>query len=268
MNPNRRPRVLNLTAPKTALRPNLEAPLVTCIEQLPSSDLRPFVECIWYSAPSEGVAFDIVPDGCVDVCFVMSENDPRVLLFGTTTQTSSYYIEPGAPHFGVRFRPGMASLFVGERIADLTDSRVRIGEFLGCSAEEFQDPISFRTRRQRLETLLKSALARADVHPSRVIGHAVSAINVRRGDIKVRDVAAECSLSERQLERLFLERVGVPPKLYARIQRFRSVLDHLDDPAEPGEVTIADVAAMHGYTDQSHLIRDFKRFAHELPAVS
>ena len=40
----------------------------------------------------------------------------------------------------------------------------------------------------------------------------------------------------------------------------------LDDPAEQGRAKMADVAALYGYTDQSHLIRDFKRFAHELPA--
>jgi transcriptional regulator GlxA family with amidase domain len=72
-------------------------------------------------------------------------------------------------------------------------------------------------------------------------------------------------MSERQLERLFTERVGAAPKLYARIRRFRSVLAHLDDPGDQSPPRLADLAAWFGYVDQSHLARDFAAFAHVLP---
>lgn len=241
--------------------------MANCVEHLPLRELRPFIESIWYSDPTDEVAFDIVPDGCVDVCFVLSEQDPRVLLFGTTTQTSCYEMDAGVPYFGARFRPGKASLFVRECIADLTDTQLRIDRFLGSSAEEFLVAGSFASRRGRLESLLISALSRANVEAAKVVAYAISQINARHGDIRVRDVASTCNLSERQLERLFVERVGLSPKLYARIQRFRSVLNHLDDPADQ-QPRIADVAALYGYTDQSHLIRDFKKFAHQLPALA
>lgn len=242
--------------------------MVICEEHLPARDLRPFVECLWYSPPTNDIAFDIVPDGCVDACFVLSEKDPRVLLFGTTTRTSSYHLEAGVPYFGVRFRPGKASLFVRECIADLTDTQLRVSHFGGLSAEEFLVAGSFASRRQRLEELLMSTLSRANVEAVRAVTYAISEINSSHGDIRVRDLAASCNLSERQLERLFVERVGISPKLYARIQRFRSVLNHLEDPADQGQPKIADVAALYGYTDQSHLIRDFKNFAHQLPIIA
>jgi len=240
--------------------------LSICVEHLPARELRPFVECIWYSSATNDVDFDIVPDGCVDACFVLSEKSPRVQLFGTTTRTSSFELEAGAEYFGVRFRPGKASLFIRESIAGLTDTQIAVDDFLGLTAEEVHEAGSFAARRQRLEALLISALSRADLAAARVVTHAISQVSFSHGDIKVRDLAATCNLSERQLQRLFVDRVGLPPKLYARIQRFRSVLNHLDDPAEQGRAKMADVAALYGYTDQSHLIRDFKRFAHELPA--
>lgn len=239
--------------------------MTICVEHLPARDLRPFLECIWYSSPTDDVEFDIVPDGCVDACFVLSEKRPRVLLFGTSTRTSSYELEAGTPYFGVRFRPGRASLFIRESIAALTDTQLAIDDFLGLSAEEVLEAGSFAARRQRLEAALLSALSRANLEPANVVSHAISKINFSHGEIKVRDLAATCNLSARQLERLFVKRVGLPPKLYARIRRFRSVLNHLEDPAEQGQPKMADVAALYGYTDQSHLIRDFKNFAHELP---
>jgi methylphosphotriester-DNA--protein-cysteine methyltransferase len=174
-------------------------------------------------------------------------------------------LEASAPYFGVRFRPGRASLFVRENISNLTDTQLAVGNFLGLSAEEVLADETFDRRRSRLESSLLATLSRSDERSTDVVTHAISEINFSNGDVRVRDLAATCNLSERQLERLFIERVGLTPKLYARIQRFRSVLNHLEDPADQGRPKLADVAALYGYADQSHLARDFRNFAHQLP---
>jgi AraC-like DNA-binding protein len=241
-----------------------EADLDICVEQLPVSQLRPFVECIWYSDPTGDTRFQILPDGCVDACFVLSERRPRVLLLGTTTRTSAYDLEAGSPYLGVRFRPGMASVFVQEKISDLTDSELQVAGFLGVGADEVLDLRSFPERRMRLESSLMAALAQNADQLNGAVNHAVAEINNRYGDVKVRQLAASCNLSERQLERLFVEQVGITPKLYARIRRFRSVLDHLQDPEDAERPNMADVAASYGYTDQSHLARDFRNFSHSV----
>jgi AraC-like DNA-binding protein len=92
-------------------------------------------------------------------------------------------------------------------------------------------------------------------------------IDSHYGDIRVRDVASSCNLSERQLERLFVEQVGVTPKLYARIRRFRAVLNVFADPTSDQKPRLADLAAEYGYVDQSHLMRDFAGFSHPLPTA-
>ena len=235
-----------------------------CVEQLPIRHLRPFAECVWYSDPTNETKFDIVPDGCVDVCFVLSEKRPRVLLFGTTTRTRVYDLEAGTPYFGVRFHPGHASLFVKERISELTDTQFEIPAFRGLAAEELLELKPFHLRKARLESELLDAVSQGAPAATGVIGCALTQINHRNGDLRMRDLAAFCNLSERQLERLFLEKVGIAPKLYARIRRFRSVLDCLEDPASFESPKLADVAASFGYTDQSHMARDFRNFSHSL----
>lgn len=129
-------------------------------------------------------------------------------------------------------------------IADLTDTHVRVDQFLGSGAEEFLETARFASRRQMLESRLRSALSGNTIQGTEIVAGAVSEINRRHGNVRVRDLATICNLSERQLERLFLERVGLSPKFYARIQRFRSVLNHLDDPAKLEQPKIADVAAI------------------------
>ena len=238
-----------------------------CVEVLPRPQLRRFVECVWYTEPAVDTRFEIVPDGSVDACFVLSETNPRILLFGTTTRTSAYELEAGASYFGVRFRPGNATAFIQERIADLTDTQLAVSGFLGLSAEQILETEGFGERRACLESALMGALSRRGDRAAGALCHAISQIDSRHGDIRVRDLATSCNMSERQLERLFIDGVGISPKLYMRIRRFRSVLSHLEDPADHQQPKMADVAASFGYADQSHLVRDFHDFSHSLASA-
>ena len=238
-----------------------------CQEYLPQRALRPCIECIWHTPAIANPSFDIVPDGCVDVCFVLSHSIPRTLVFGSTTRTSQCAMEVGAAYLGVRFRPGKASIFVREKIAELTDTQIVIPDFLGLSAEHIMSVGSFAGWRMRLENALLAALADDRHNDARAIQHAVSLIDSRHGDIKVRDIANSCNLSERQLERLFIEQVGITPKLYSRIRRFRSVLNVFADPASAEKPRLAELAAEYGYVDQSHMMREFAGFSHPLPTA-
>jgi AraC-like DNA-binding protein len=156
-------------------------------------------------------------------------------------------------------------MFVPERIADLTDDRIEVSTFLSVRPEQLLETASIEQRRALVESSLLHVLSNGVDRATRLATRAVAAVDARHGDIRVRDLAASCGMSERQLERLFAEKVGVSPKLYARIRRFRSVLTQFDDPAEPTAPRLADLAAWFGYVDQSHLTRDFLAFGHELP---
>jgi transcriptional regulator GlxA family with amidase domain len=82
------------------------------------------------------------------------------------------------------------------------------------------------------------------------------------GRVSVAELARAADLSTRQLERRFHERVGFAPKLFARLVRFQRALSLL----RAGGASLGEVAAACGYYDQPHLVRDFRRFAHESPA--
>jgi len=58
--------------------------------------------------------------------------------------------------------------------------------------------------------------------------------------------------------------VGMSPKLFLRIQRFDRLLARV---SRASEVQWANVAADHGYYDQSHFIRDFRDFTGMTPSV-
>lgn len=82
------------------------------------------------------------------------------------------------------------------------------------------------------------------------------------GDASVAAVARALSLSERQLERRMLSRVGLSPKRIARLLRFeRAVALARTIPS------LTAVALAAGYADQSHFIREFRRFSGAAPGA-
>jgi AraC-like DNA-binding protein len=98
-----------------------------------------------------------------------------------------------------------------------------------------------------------------DVMPIRTAGHL---LRRSHGQIRMTDLAAQSYLSASQFERRFKHYTAVSPKTYARIVRFESV--HAALIMNPSS-RLADLANDCGYSDQAHLIREFKSFAYCTP---
>jgi AraC-like DNA-binding protein len=89
------------------------------------------------------------------------------------------------------------------------------------------------------------------------IDHALSLIYEHDGKMPVHQIVEQCQISERTLERKFRAQLGFSPKEYARLVRFKKVMQFLlQYPKTPW----AELAYHFGYTDQSHLYKDFQYF--------
>lgn len=70
----------------------------------------------------------------------------------------------------------------------------------------------------------------------------------------MRELSGRLFYSERQLERLFLDLIGIRAKTYARLTRVNRAAALI----QKGGRRLTDVAQELGYCDQSHFIHDFK----------
>jgi len=82
-----------------------------------------------------------------------------------------------------------------------------------------------------------------------------------KGNIRVDELAAQCFISRRHLERLFRARMDLSPKEFADLVRYqntwRGILNSRD---------INYLVLQLGYSDQSHLLRKFKNYHGITPA--
>lgn len=77
------------------------------------------------------------------------------------------------------------------------------------------------------------------------------------GDISIHNLVENYKISYTYLEKLFKEYVGASPKMFCKLQTIRSLI--ILNNKEP-ELTFTQLAHQTGYYDQSHFIKDFKRF--------
>jgi AraC-like DNA-binding protein len=234
-------------------------------ERPPSAQLAPWVECFWTmrATNAAGISNRVLPDGCSDV-IVGLPDVPGPVVVGTMRCADVYPLTGPVDYFGVRFRPGRARPFLGVPLEDVTDLRVPLDELWGMHAREVAEA-GAKVRVATIERVLNERLRAAAPGPrddEALVAGAVNLLRQSRGGATVRDVAAALGIGERRLERAFGRCVGLGPKAFARVLRFRRAIDRIARANEPGAPrTWTALAFDAGYADQPHFIREFKALA-------
>jgi AraC-like DNA-binding protein len=83
------------------------------------------------------------------------------------------------------------------------------------------------------------------------------------GRERISDLVTKSGWSHRHVISRFRDQVGVTPKTAASVIRFERASAALTSK----QSSLAEAAIAHGYADQSHLTRDFVRFAGDTPSV-
>ena len=205
----------------------------------------------------------VVPDGCMD--FIFDLDDPRgAIVVGAMQRAKVVVLPAGARVFGVRFRPGAGALYVDAPARELRDRVCPLDEATRSRRSRLVDRVldsrSDDDRRAAVGAFLAEPTGRVRASNAR-LRRAVQLIHASKGAAPVAEVAAQAAIGERQLERLFDERIGVPPKLFARIARLRYARE-----LESGGERHAALALRAGYANQAHFVRECRTLFGITPA--
>jgi AraC-like DNA-binding protein len=206
---------------------------------------------LWRRTPEpEARDARVLPDGCMDLLWWGDE----IVVAGPDTVAKLASIRPGDHLVGLRFPPGVAPVVLGVPADELRDARVPLPAlWTARSARAARAAVASAAHPGRaLEDLAAGRLADAG-GPDPTVAPIVARL---RAGTAVATVAGEVGLSERQLHRRSLTAFGYGPKTLARILRMERALA-LTRAGNPP----AEVAAMTGYADQSHLARDVQSLA-------
>lgn len=96
------------------------------------------------------------------------------------------------------------------------------------------------------------------------ISHAIHLIFETKGKITVKALTENLYITERTIQRLFAEYVGISPKQFCKIIQFQSSFSQISTEAFS---KLTDIVYENGYADQSHFIRNFKKFTGKNPSL-
>jgi AraC-like DNA-binding protein len=155
------------------------------------------------------------------------------------------------------FRPGAFRDVLGAPVSTLTDRGAPVGEVFGPAGDQFAAAVRSAVTDEQRFALAATFFADRLGAPSAEQLAATAAVQRVIDDqaiMKVADLARACHWSIRHLQRLFADHVGVTPKWAIRRYRLVNAAERV---ARQRELQWDLLAHELGYSDQSHLVRDF-----------
>lgn len=246
---------------------------------VPKKPLARFIENFWcyegYASPYGKER--IFPDGTFKVVFNLQADSLRIYdshhTFTCQTFSGAIVARPCAAPFvtdstdesavlGVNFRLGGALPVLGLASAAPGGSHLDLSDVCGRRTTELQGRLSecsqSDVRFRMLEAWLTDQLASRTGHRIEVL-RALNRLGRPCLGSRTREVARDVGLSERRFIELFKAEVVITPKAFSRVRRFQYALSLIKRDGARTDWSL--LAAECGYCDQSHLIRDFDRFA-------
>jgi AraC-like DNA-binding protein len=221
----------------------------------PAAPLTPFVERLWLHSvdgPDPAEDLRILPDGRIDLVWIRELGS---LVAGPQSRHTRRPRAAPLLAVGARFHPGAAPELLRLSAREMLDRHVPLDAVSPALAARLDARLA--GARDPLATLERELLRILPglAEPDPVVRSATTLLAA--GAAGVAEVADRVHLSERQLQRRFVERVGYGPKTFQRIARFQRAVDQLGRQGS----RLAGAAAAAGYADQAHLGRESRRLA-------
>lgn len=190
--------------------------------------------------------------------------------FVTGQQTKKYQISLTGDlgMIGVVFKPSALFTLLGIPMYEFNDERISLRDILGadanCLLQRIQDSTSQLQRIEVLEKFLIRLLHKSPRSQDRT-DYVANLIHERHGVLSTHDLMKELYVCHRQFQRLFLMKVGVSPKYFARISRVSDLCARMA--AKKWDIgDWNDLVHHYGYYDQSHFIKEFAEFMGKTPS--
>ncbi|PDP87052.1 AraC family transcriptional regulator [Glycomyces fuscus] len=226
----------------------------------PSERVARFVDRYWLAswnlADREPYTQRVLAHPVVNLVFA----DGTATVHGPTTEVTERRLEGRGWGLGVMFRPAGFRPFLGGPMNTIVDSRLPASEVFGAEGvlgadgvfdgAAPPDPVALMAEVDRA----LAALVPADRHPAEDTRDVVERVAADPSVVTVSGLAGREGVGVRLLQRRFADHVGLGPKAVIRRYRLYEAAERARKGAVPDW---GSLAAELGFSDQSHLTREF-----------
>lgn len=236
----------------------------------PHPALRSIVECYWSVRGKSEEFWTVYPDACMDILFNFGSYLETRNESGTELSKNAAFVIGNmfvpiqsrsvgeTDLFGIRFLAAGMGRILRTPLAEFNDASLPLGSVYRLAPEAAQlQPLSMQGRVNFLDRWLLKRITFSSSKPE-AWEYCLSTIVAHAGNVNVYDLSREVGISQKQMERKFIEKVGPTPKQFAQLLKFRKLREYLT--ARKDE-SLMNIAYDFDFTDHAHLTKFFRKFA-------
>jgi AraC-like DNA-binding protein len=232
--------------------------------RIPRGMLGQFVDMLWlydgYTAPHARER--LLPMSTTELVIDLRDGSTasRATLVGPHSRYWVLDTSEQRAVIGVHFKIAGAFPFFGVPADELHNVRTSLEALWGPAAAVIVEQVLAAPTPDAKFDILEAALIRRARTFGRhaAVTFAMNRLSAVPPPAGVAAVMSSVGMCERRFRDRFRSEVGMPPKLFARVQRFQAVIGAVHTVRD---VDWAHVAADCGYFDQAHFIHDFRAFS-------
>ncbi|MFD2306559.1 AraC family transcriptional regulator [Enterococcus termitis] len=229
-------------------------------EILPDPRLQPYIQSYWLSLSKESQSTSrIIPDLCSDL-IIQLNREFAVLSIKLCGPSTTFFYSYGAQediYFGIRFHLGGMYPFLKYSFKEMKNQLWALEEVQKNMSQELSEQLSPATSVtaviQCLDQYFLKKLNQLDNELSTVISTFINAYSCPK---EYGALLSEIIISERSLQRLFKEEIGLTPYEVFDILRFQKVYQEI---ARNPQIKHLDLVTKYAFFDQSHYSKKMKK---------
>lgn len=188
-------------------------------------------------------------------------NCPNSFLYGQISAFKDLYLLGKVSLIIVVFQPFGINHLLGISGYEIRDGIIATEHIFGRDASSLYEKLSenpyLEARLQILNTFFIKQSSRKAHSNQGLIHSTLNYILKNKGAITVNHLVKYTGYTERHIERIFNESIGLNPKKFGNIVKLHFFLNLLKHKSIQSNIT--DLCYQAGYSDQSHLIKAFKK---------
>lgn len=165
----------------------------------------------------------------------------------------------------IRFRPNGIYPLTKIAMQELLNSQVPLEELMKGNIEEWYEQLAATKEDEERITLLEKLLLQcyqeSELHHR--LDYGIQKIQQQKGLISVQKLANTLNTNYKSLDRWFSKKVGVSPKRFIQLTRFKHILDEIE---QSEHMDWMQIVVDYDFHDQAHFTKEFKQFAGVTPS--
>lgn len=233
----------------------------------PSDCLAGLIEQFWFVSWDLPSGQSHIQQNLPDPNFHFVINKNSIKLLGPIKRKYQYEMVGKGQILGVKFNLGALAHLLPQEVEHYCDEEWKVEDifpiYLNHLLVEIAQAKDDRSRVRVLERAFKDCTTGMQSTTITQLIELQTLIKINADVTSVAQLSELAGMSPRKIQRLFQRYVGVSPKWLIRKYRLHQALALIEN----DKMNIVDIAGWLGYTDQSHLIRDFNDFIGVTPGA-